>query len=245
MVRWSDLGTLCRPVTQRDDVPANKHEFAYRAIRSRIEEAVYRPGQRLVIDSLARDLGMSQVPIREAIRRLQAEGWITYRRNSGPEVANVGLEQWHAMFEVLAVLEGYATALAAPCVRPEDITRLRETADDMQAALQDFDLLAVSAANRQFHRVIYERCPNPVLVERISQTQAQLDTIRGTFFPRIPQRGAGSNEEHRQLIEMLERGDSFEALEATARAHKLHFRQAAMRLGIVSSSQQQPRAGAM
>jgi DNA-binding GntR family transcriptional regulator len=261
MVRWSDLGTLCRPVTQRPDLPANKHEFAYRAIRERIEDQVYRPGQRLVIDALARDLNMSQVPIREAIRRLQAEGWISYRRNSGPEVANVGLEQWHAMFEVLAVLEGYATALAAPHVRAEDIARLREIADGMRLALQEFDLLAFSAGNRDFHRVIYARCPNPVLVDRISETQAQLDTIRGTLFPSVPQRGAGSNEEHHHLIEMLERGDSFEAFEATAREHKLHFLQAAMRhledinrarrarhaeLGNgFATTQQQPRAGAV
>ena len=241
-------------MTQREPVTGNKHEFAYHAIRERIEEAVYRPGQRLVIDALARDLNMSQVPIREAIRRLQAEGWISYRRNSGPEVANVGLDQWQAMLEVLAVLEGYATALAAPNVRPEDLARLRELADDMQCAFQEFDLLAFSAANREFHRVIYARCPNDVLVQRISETQAQLDTIRGTLFPSVPQRGAGSNEEHRHLIQMLERGDTFETIEATAREHKLHFQQAVMRQlehvnnvrnGITGDSQQQPRAGAV
>src|SRR3982074_2675903 len=114
--------------TQNGETPANKHELAYRLIRERIEGAVYQPGQRLVIDALARDLNMSQVPIREAIRRLQAEGWITYRHTSRPEVGNIGLEQWQAAMEVLAVLEGYATALAAPAVRVEDITRLRDLA---------------------------------------------------------------------------------------------------------------------
>src|SRR5918997_6066312 len=113
----------CAPtrVAQRGAGAANKHEFAYRSIRERIEDAVYRPGQRLVIDALARDLNMSQVPIREAIRRLQAEGWISYRRNSGPEVANIGLEQWQSTMEVLAVLEGYATGLAAPQITAEDL----------------------------------------------------------------------------------------------------------------------------
>src|SRR6266498_3985285 len=106
---------------RNDEAPANKHELAYRLIRERIEAAVYQPGQRQVLDGLARELNMSQVPIREAIRRLQAEGWITYRHNSGPEVANIGLEQWQATMEVLAVLEGYATALAAPNVRKQDV----------------------------------------------------------------------------------------------------------------------------
>jgi DNA-binding GntR family transcriptional regulator len=212
-----------------DDAPANKHELAYRLIRERIEAAIYQPGQRLVIDALARDLSMSQVPIREAIRRLQAEGWITYRHNSGPEVANIGLEQWQATMEVLAVLEGYATALAAPLVSAGDITRLRDIAQTMQRAMEQFDLLGFSASNRSFHRVIYARCPNPVLVERITETQAQLDAMRGTLFPSVPQRGADSIAEHLELIAMLERGASFDEIEAHARNHKLNFLAAAVR----------------
>src|SRR5437879_9056824 len=104
----------------------NKHELAYRLIGERIEAAAYQPGQRLVIDAMARDLNMSQVPIREAIRRLQAEGWVTYRHNSGPEIANIGLDQWQATMEVLAVLEGYATGLAAPHLRKDDLLQLRK-----------------------------------------------------------------------------------------------------------------------
>src|SRR5205823_503203 len=123
-------------------------------IRERIEGAVYQPGQRLVIDALARDLNMSQVPIREAIRRLQAEGWITYRHNSGPEVANIGLERWQATMELLAVLDGYATALAAPALGPEDLARMRECAATMERAIRDFDLLSFAGGNRDFHRVI-------------------------------------------------------------------------------------------
>jgi DNA-binding GntR family transcriptional regulator len=212
-----------------DEAPANKHELAYRLIRERIEGAVYQPGQRLVIDALARDLNMSQVPIREAIRRLQAEGWITYRHNSGPEVANIGLEQWQATMQVLAVLEGYATALAAPSMSVDDIARLRDLANAMKRAMQEFDLLGFSASNRHFHRVIYARCPNPVLVERITETQAQLDAMRGTLFPSVPQRGADSIVEHLELIELLERSASFEHIEAQARNHKLNFLAAAVR----------------
>src|ERR1043165_2242347 len=99
----------------------NKHEQAYRLIRERIEAATYQPGQRLIIDALARDLNMSQVPIREAIRRLQAEGWVSYRHNSGPEVANISVERWTAIMEVLAVLDGYATALAGPFITAADV----------------------------------------------------------------------------------------------------------------------------
>jgi DNA-binding GntR family transcriptional regulator len=197
-------------------------------IRERIEAAVYQPGQRLVIDALARDLSMSQVPIREAMRRLQAEGWVTYRHNSGPEVANIGTEQLQATMEALAVLEGYATALAAPHLRQRDLAQLRRHVDHMQRALQDLDLLRVSESNRAFHATIYQRCPNPVLVERISETQAQLDAMRAVLFPGVPQRGIESIKEHSTLLRLLERQASFEEIETFARQHKLQYMETAV-----------------
>lgn len=67
-----------------------KHERAYRLIRERILAGRYAPGERLVIDGLAAELGISQVPVREAIRRLEAEGRIVYRHNAGARVAPLG-----------------------------------------------------------------------------------------------------------------------------------------------------------
>ena len=77
--------------------------------------------------------------------------------------------------------------------------------------------------------MIYTRCPNPVLVERISETQAQLDAMRSTLLPSVPQRGAESIAEHRQLVELLEKRASFDAIERSAREHKLDFLVAAVR----------------
>jgi DNA-binding GntR family transcriptional regulator len=216
-------------VITENDAPANKHELAYRLIRERIEGAVYQPGQRLVIDALARDLSMSQVPIREAIRRLQAEGWITYRHNSGPEVAHIGFERWQAAMEVLAVLDGYATALAAPALSADNLETMRECVRSMERAVQDFDLLAFAAGNRDFHRVIYARCPNQLLVERISETQAQLEAMRGMLFPNVPLRGNEAIAEHRGLLELFESGGSFDKIEAAAREHKLSALRAAVK----------------
>lgn len=207
----------------------NKQERAYELIRSRIASGQYGPGQRLVIDWLARDLEMSQVPIREAIRKLEAEGWVHYQRNSGPEVANVSREQWQRTMEVLAVLEGYATALAAPHLTAEDIAGMVELNDLMAAAMRDFDLVRLSSCNRMFHRAIYERCPNTYLVDRVGETQAKLDAIRGSLFHTIPQRGPESSAEHANLIETIRRGEPAAVVEATARQHKLNFLQAALR----------------
>jgi DNA-binding GntR family transcriptional regulator len=131
--------------------------------------------------------------------------------------------------EVLAVLEGYATALAAPYLNADDLQQLRDAVTAMQAAMQEFDLLGFSDSNRTFHRLIYVRCPNKVLVARVSESQAQLDGMRGTLFPSVPQRGADSIAEHAELVELLARRAAFEEIEAHARDHKLNFMAAAVR----------------
>jgi DNA-binding GntR family transcriptional regulator len=95
--------------------------------------------------------------------------------------------------------------------------------------MQHFDALRFAQSNRAFHSVIYARCPNPVLVERISETQAQLDAMRATLFPSVPQRGAESIQEHVHLIELLETHASFQKIERFAREHKLRFLEAAVR----------------
>src|SRR3989441_8406502 len=74
----------------------NKHEQAYSIMRERIFNGTYVPGYRLVIDALARELGISPVPIREAIRRLEAEGWVEYRANAGAQVAAVDARKYRS-----------------------------------------------------------------------------------------------------------------------------------------------------
>lgn len=207
----------------------NKQETAYQLIRRRITDGSYAPAQRLVIDTLARDFNMSQVPIREAIRKLEAEGWVVYPKNSGPVVAFVSREQWASSMEVLAVLEGYATALAAQHMTDRDIELLRRINDKMSSALKDFDFIKFSSANREFHTAIYARCPNSLLVEDATLTRSKLDAIRGTLFPTVPQRGIASISEHEELIETFENHAPLDNIERLARQHKLNFVAAATR----------------
>src|SRR2546428_8376055 len=118
----------------------NKHEQAYHIIRERIFNGTYVPGYRLVIDALARELGISPVPIREAIRRLEAEGWLEYRPNAGAQVAAVDASKYGEEMTVLALLEGYATALALQHLGRDDVKHLRELNASMHKALQSADI---------------------------------------------------------------------------------------------------------
>src|ERR1700716_301190 len=118
---------------KRDGV--TKQERLYRAIRERILSGAYGPGYRVVIDALAEEFEVSALPVREAIRRLEAEGLVVYRPNAGAQVAPADPGAFLEELTVLAVLEGYATSLAAPLLSAADVARLQEVNDRMVSAM--------------------------------------------------------------------------------------------------------------
>ncbi len=198
-----------------------KQQQVYEVLRERILSGAYGPGFRVVIDQVAAEFAVSALPVREAIRRLEAEGLIVYRANAGAQVAPAEPELFEDTMTALALLEGYATALAAPLLTPEDLTALQRCTDDMVTAMEGMDSLAFGRHNRAFHQVIYERCPNPTLVSMLRDVDRRLDAIRTTVFVHIPYRGQSSVAEHRELIELLRAGAGAKRIETMARRHKL------------------------
>jgi DNA-binding GntR family transcriptional regulator len=208
-------------VSVQPSPPTTKQQRVYETLRERILTGAYGPGFRLVIDAAAAELGVSAVPVREAIRRLEAEGLVLYRPNVGAQVTPAEPELFDDELSVVAVLEGYATAAAAPLLTVSDFARLRETTDLMVSAMERMDPLAFGRQNHQFHAVFADRCPNRPLVEMLREVERRLDGIRRTVFTHIPYRGAESIAEHRDLIELVERGGRSDRIERAARAHKL------------------------
>ncbi len=212
----------------------SKQERAYQLIRTRIERGEYSPGQRLVIDQLAEEIGISQVPIREAIRRLEAESLLSYEPNSGPKVAPLSREVWAQLIETVAVLEGYATALAAPRLTPENLSELKTINGRMSRALREDDVAQVSACNRAFHALILERCPNTVVAEQLRQTQARLSSLNRALIAReqsvairllSSKGGQIAVADHESLIKNIRRGASAATIEHLTREHVLvHLR---------------------
>jgi DNA-binding GntR family transcriptional regulator len=202
--------------------PVTKQERVYQVVRERILSGAYGPGYRVVIDSLATEFEISALPVREAIRRLEAEGLITYRPNAGAQVAPADPSMFDEEMTVLALLEGFATALAAPHISKSDLKRLRDVNKQMTVAIENLDSLEFGRLNQEFHSAIYENCPNPTLVAMLRDVQRRLDAIRRTVFVQIPYRGAQSVSEHAEIIEMIATGAPASKLEAKARAHKQH-----------------------
>ena len=195
----------------------NKQERTYEILRDRIHTGVYAPNARLNIDALARELGVSPIPVREALRRLEAQGWVRFKPNAGAIVSPLDATSWEQTMVALAVLEGAATAEAQRHLRASDFTRLRKLAADMQV---EQDPVRSGRLNRRLHEVIVARCGNAWLLDLLRQTHDRLDLVRSTMFAYLPERAAEAAREHARLIELLDGGDPAE-LERYARWHKL------------------------
>jgi DNA-binding GntR family transcriptional regulator len=198
----------------------NKQERTYTVLRDRIHSGAFAPRARLNIDGLARELGVSAIPVREALRRLEAEGWVKFQPNVGAIVAPVDATVWEQQMVAVAVLEGAATADAAAHLKPSDLTKVRQFATEMEQVAAEGDLVRFSRLNRRLHATIIARCANAYLLELLEQTNQRLDRIRDTMFTYLPDRSTAAIAEHQRLIELLEGGDTAE-IERYARWHKL------------------------
>ena len=201
-------------------VAASKSQRAYDWIRQRITTGTYGPGYRLVLTSLAGDLEMSVVPVREAIRRLTAEGLVTFEHNIGASVAMVDAAQYRNAMQVIGVVESAATALAAPYLTADDLDRARELNEVMRSGLADLDSRLFSALNEEFHHTLYARCPNPRLLEVVEVEWARLGHLRDSIFTFVPGRPRESVCEHDRIIDLIAEGAATAEIELAVRRHR-------------------------
>ncbi|MDD7928861.1 GntR family transcriptional regulator [Microbacterium sp. NM3R9] len=198
----------------------SKSQRAYHWIRERIAEQEFTPGYRLVLGTIAGELDMSVVPVREAIRQLEAEGLVTFERNIGARVAMVDDSQYRYSMQALSILEGAATALAARALEVEDIRRAREINELMTESLDHFDPRSFTRLNQEFHAVLFERCANPRLLELVQAEWARLGHLRDSTFSFVPGRAQESVREHEHVLALIERGAPLTEIEHAARRHR-------------------------
>ncbi|MFD7657792.1 GntR family transcriptional regulator [Actinosynnema sp. NPDC059797] len=197
----------------------SKTQYAYEVLRDRIADGEYGPGARLVFDRLARELGVSPVPVREAVRRLQAEGWVVFEPNVGAQVAGIDPDEYRHGMEALALLEGHAVAHGRMTAGRLD--RAEELNEAMRASLDRFDPLGFTRLNREFHLLLCAASPNPRLRELVAAEWARLDRSRRTTFNLVPGRAHESVAEHAELVRLLRAGAPADTVERFAREHKL------------------------
>lgn len=198
----------------------SKSQLAYDYLRDRIALHQLSPGYRLVLQSIADELAMSVVPVREAIRRLEAEGLVTYERNVGARVAMIDEDGYVAAMQALGVVEGAATGLAAPDISAADLERATEVNEHMRSVLDHLDPPAFTALNRQFHAVLFESCPNKLLLDMVHRGWAQLSGLRDSTFAFVPDRARDSVTEHAHILDLIAAGADSLEIEIVARNHR-------------------------
>ncbi|MGG5751767.1 GntR family transcriptional regulator [Zafaria sp. Z1313] len=198
----------------------SKSEQAYELLQRKIGDGSFGPGYRLVLGAIAAELGCSTVPVREAVRRLEAEGLVTFERNVGATVAAADNTLYLHTMQTLAVIEGAATALAAPLLDPAQLERARGLNRELRACLEDFDPPRFTALNTEFHEVLYGPCPNPHILDLVHRGWNRMRTMRSSSFTHIPGRARLSVQEHDALLDLIEAGAPAAEVESAARRHR-------------------------
>jgi DNA-binding GntR family transcriptional regulator len=200
-------------------------ERAYHLIRGQILAGRYAGGERLKEEAVARDLALSRTPVRDAIRRLQAEGLVLVTPNAGARVASWTEGELAEITEMRARLESLAAGLAAAKIGAEGIAELSRLTDAMEQAIErpeGPDLDGVSARNLAFHRAIAAAAENGRLSSMVESLHSVPVVIR-KFALFDTERLALSVSHHREIISALRARDADWA-GALMRAHILAAR---------------------
>ncbi len=228
-------GAVIRPLPR----PVPLRQSVYDALIDLIVGGDLPPGQHMVETDLARQLGVSRQPIREALHRMEAEGWVDLRPSQGAFVHVPTDQEVDELLDVRALLEAETARLAAgAAASPAQLARLAEVCDEGQAAAAEDDFARAVAANDAFHAEIAVIAGNSVLAEL-----ADIVGRRVQWYYRMvaPRRGSGSWAEHRELIAAITAGDA-ERAQRLARRHTERTRTAYHRVLFDARVTQPPAA---
>jgi DNA-binding GntR family transcriptional regulator len=199
-----------------------KKEIAYDYIKRRIGERRLAPGQRIIASQIADELEMSVLPIREALVALEAEKLVILTPYVGAVVAWVSHDEVLEVIELLSVLEGYATGLAAP-QHARLAPKLIPINERLHAAVQGEMWSWFIELNREFHFTIYEASNNKQLLDGIRIYWSQLDILlAATSFHLTPNRARDDLADHDEMIALFSSGNASALdLELHARRHRM------------------------
>ena len=144
----------------------SKNEVVYDTLRQAIIQGEYEPGTRLVIDELATTLGVSQIPIREAIRQLEADGFVTFEPYVGATIAEINANFIFEVFALLESMEITASRAAARCMSDDEMQTLEDLIFQMDSSVDD--PYQWSKENKQLHLFICE-CAKTTLIQKMMQ----------------------------------------------------------------------------
>jgi DNA-binding GntR family transcriptional regulator len=196
-------------------------DTVHASLREAIVSGALKPGTRLSVPALARQLGVSRSPVREAVLRLTQERLAIEEARRGAVVAQIGIQELVSLYEVREVLEGLAARLAVENSGRRMVDAVRKVLDEHEQAVATSSLEAHTQADMRFHRIIREASGNQRLIGLLEgiQTEVRLAMLTTTVTagPRL------ALADHQAIFDAIRRGDP-ETAEHSARSHIARLR---------------------
>ena len=192
-------------------------EVVAEALREAIKEGLLAPGQRLMEIQLAEELGVSRTPVREAVRKLELEGYVVMMPRRGTYVANLSIRDVNDVFEIRTALDSLACGLAAERITEDELERLQRLLVMIGEHIEKGDMEKIVETDTRFHDLLYQASRNTRLVGIISNLREQLTRFRAASMS-FPGRLKETLEEHKELVDAIAQGD-VQAAKHAAEAH--------------------------
>ena len=230
----SKIVNLSKKKTGRDTQPqASRADQVQQQILKSIRSGHYRPGDRIRETEVAKALGVSRTPVREALRRLESDGLLSFESWRGVVVSRLDRQQVSELYAMREVLEGAAARMAARHIDDAGIELLKLLLEKSQESPDDPARLA--KLNRELHQTIYSAAHNRYLLQTLGQLENALALLRGTTYA-VAGRPDTAAAEHRAIVEAICSRDA-EAAELAARKHIGAAQRARLRLMLEEEDQ--------
>lgn len=173
------------------------------AVRQGIIDGSLAPGEQLKQDQLAHELGVSPVPVREALRQLESEGLVEHRPNRGVFVSHISLEELYGvLLPVRLTLESYAAEQVLDRLTDDDVAELTRLIDVMRRGAADDDLIAINEADLRFHEHLVQASGAPHTIQLWRSVHSRVRTYLYRVAPRHDRLDEIADE-HRDLLTAL------------------------------------------
>ncbi|MDG6110380.1 GntR family transcriptional regulator [Dactylosporangium aurantiacum] len=194
-----------------------KADLVYERLRDAILSGELRPGERVNVDALSRQLGTSKIPLREAVQRLTTQGLVVQPNpHAGAQVAPLSLREMRGVYLARGALEGLAARVAATTVSDAELADLQQMHEQMRQRLVDGDHRDLSVLNRRFHTGIADATHYTTLRELTDLTLLRVQHYR--IGVRVEPAWEQVIGEHAAILDALRRRDADQA-EQAARDH--------------------------
>ena len=183
-----------------------KNIIVFNILKEKILSGELKPGERLIIRKLSSSLAVSETPIREALKMLEAEGLLSLTPHVSFIVTELKLKELEDILAIRFNLEFLATEIAVDNISNEDIKRLADKAKEMNICIKENNMSNYGNLNKEFHQIIYKASNNQSLFKLIIDFWDKSERMRSVFLlePEIIEQ---SYNEHIQLIDMLKKKD--------------------------------------